>query len=138
MFVGLGAACGNGSNEADDDLVGDAYLDCGRDSCRVLYLYISNQSFADPDVAISIMVDGKQVLSDTFDVRGQHHWVLFTLVLEKGAHTLTARAGGHDADIDLAFTLDDPPTWGVLNFWFDEENGPRFRFYVSDERPVFG
>jgi hypothetical protein len=128
------SACG-GESPTEALPVRDPYFDCHGDGCRVLFLYVSNQSFAVPEVHISVLIDGKQALSEAFEVRDQHHHVLFPISVAKGAHTLTARAEGHNLEADFEFSLEDPPRWGVLNFWF--EGRPSFNFHDSEYRAGF-
>ena len=128
------SACRSDSSN-QDELIRRPYFDCD-DACRPLYLYVSNQSFEDPEVHIQVLVDGKQALADTFDVKDQHHWVLFPMNFEKGSRTLEARARGHSADTTFQFELGDPPLWAVLDFWSDEGEA-HFTFRESEQRPGF-
>jgi hypothetical protein len=125
--------CGSDSGTSSD-AVPEPYFDCAQ-QCRVVYLYVSNQSFAVSDVHISVLIDGNEAIAGEFEVRDQHHWVLHFLNIEPGPHTLLARARGHDADTTFEIVLGDPPIWGVLEFWF--EDGPFFTFRESSQRPGF-
>jgi hypothetical protein len=57
------------------------------DSCDLL-LMVSNQSYLDDPVVLTIAIDGIDVLSEPFEVRNQHHVVEFPLRLGAGEHLL--------------------------------------------------
>lgn len=100
-----------------------------------LHLWVSNQSFDIDPVDIAVYIDGQQVVCDSFDVEGQHNWILFDVELDPGTHTL--RALGNDGETELTETIDVPDErWAVLDFWFYPEEEPeRFTFSIHD-RPV--
>ena len=58
-----------------------------------LLLRVSNQSYLDDPVALTVAIDGREVLSQSFDVRNQHHFVQFPLSLGPGRHQLRASSG---------------------------------------------
>lgn len=63
-------------------------------------LWVSNQSFQDDTVSVTITVDGRQAVADEFEVEDQHNWVGFYLgALAPGEHHLAARS---DTGVDLA------------------------------------
>lgn len=99
------------------------------------HLWVSNQSFDIDPVDIAVFIDDRQVVCDSFDVEGQHNWILFDVELDPGTHTL--RALGHDGQIELTETIDvSEERWAVLEFWFYPEEEPeRFTFSIHD-RPV--
>jgi hypothetical protein len=96
-------------------------------------LLISNQSFADSTVAITITLDGETVIDQDFDVDGQHNWVEFTPAVEPGDHTITATSST-GAEFSADFNLpEDEPRWAVIDYWYYPEEGPRrFTFDISD------
>ena len=59
------------------------------DACDLL-LMVSNQSYLDDPVTLTVVIDGFRVLSQPFEVRNQHHFVRFPLRLAPGTHELTA------------------------------------------------
>ncbi len=46
-------------------------------SPRVLHIYVSNQSFADPFANLTVSVDGVRVVAGSFFVANEHNWTLF-------------------------------------------------------------
>jgi len=59
------------------------------DACRVpdaRVPMVSNQSYLDDPVVLTVVIDGVDVLSQPFEVRNQHHFVRFPLRLGSG-HT---------------------------------------------------
>jgi hypothetical protein len=102
-------------------------------------LWVSNQSFEDDTVAITIEIDGVEIVADTFEVGGQHNWFSFMIDgLEPGEHTLTATS-----DTGAAFegTFTPPPgepRWMVVDYWYypDDAEGRHFTFDESDE-PIY-
>ena len=55
------------------------------ESCDLL-LRVSNQSFLDDPVVLTVWFDGVEVLSQPFEVRNQHTYVHFPLRLGPGTH----------------------------------------------------
>ncbi|HXH80316.1 hypothetical protein [Nocardioides sp.] len=55
-----------------------------------LVLYVSNQSFDDEEVHLTVAVDGRAVVDGNFHVEDQHNWVKFPLEMSSGAHKVTA------------------------------------------------
>ncbi|MGH8911562.1 MAG: hypothetical protein ACRDVD_03545 [Acidimicrobiia bacterium] len=101
-------------------------------------LYISNQSFVDPTVTITITIDGERVIDQDFDVEGQHNWIEFIPDAEPGDHILTATSNT-GAELTIEFNLpDDEPRWAVIDYWYYPDEGPRkFTFDISDEPLAF-
>lgn len=97
-------------------------------------LYVSNQSFEDPYVRITIKIDGQVVVDEDFDVEGQHNWVTFTPDITPGDHTLEA-VSDTGAELRVSFTLPDgEPRWAVVDYWYYPDEGPRsFIFDISDQ-----
>ncbi len=101
-------------------------------------LWVSNQSFEDDPVTMTISIDGVQVVADSFDVGSQHNWFSFMIDgLEPGEHELTATSGA-GATFEATFTLPDEPLWMVVDYWYypDDAEGRHFTFSESDE-PIY-
>ena len=108
-------------------------------------LHVSNQSFADPDVHITVTIDGAAVADRSFDVGSQHNWIPFELELEPGAHEVVATS---DTGATSTFTLDvldGGHKYAVINYWYyppdpkypGATQTPRsFDFSQSDE-PIY-
>jgi hypothetical protein len=97
-------------------------------------LYVSNQSFDDDPVRITISIGGEVVVDDEFAVEGQHNWVEFTPDIEPGHHTLIATSDtGAEFTVDLELP-EGEPRWAVVDYWFYPDQEPRrFTFDISDE-----
>jgi hypothetical protein len=97
-------------------------------------LYVSNQSFEDPNVQITIAIDGVVVVDQSFAVEGQHNWSTFEPDVLPGEHILTA-ASNTGAELSVEFTTNaGQPRWAVVDYWWHHEDGPRkFTFHISDE-----
>lgn len=107
-------------------------------------LYVSNQSFADDTVDIKVLIDGKVVVHDNFEVKNQHAWHTFTFQLEPGKHTLQAHARSDSVVLKTDFELPVEKRWAVLNYWYNPTTKggvdltPRqMKFGIHEEQPGF-
>jgi hypothetical protein len=102
-------------------------------------LWVGNQSFDDDPVAITVAIDGVQVVDDSFEVGSQHNWFSFMIDgLEPGEHTLSATSDT-GAVFEATFTVPpDEPRWMVVDYWYhpDDELGRHFTFRESAE-PIY-
>ena len=103
-------------------------------------LWVSNQSFEDDPVAITIRLDGIPVVGETFFVESQHNWQSFMIRgLAPGDHTVTAESDT-GASRTWTFTLPaDQARWLVVDYWYypDDAEGRHFTFLESDEPVAF-
>ena len=100
-------------------------------------LYVSNQSFDKPKVDISISIDGKSLVTNTFLVENQHYWKIYSIQLNTGKHYLKAKAGFGPYEIERDFNIAEKH-WAVLNFWYknkidENTHPPGFSFEILDE-----
>ncbi|MCZ7378823.1 hypothetical protein [Micromonospora sp. WMMC250] len=58
-----------------------------------LHLWVSNQSFTDDLVALTVSIDGTTVVDRLFAVGTQHNWVLFPVRVAPGHHVVRIVAG---------------------------------------------
>ncbi|WFE52178.1 hypothetical protein [Micromonospora sp. WMMD1155] len=58
-----------------------------------LHLWVSNQSFTDDLVALTVSIDGTEVVDRRFAVENQHNWVLFPVRVPPGQHVVRIVAG---------------------------------------------
>jgi hypothetical protein len=101
-------------------LVGEAEAD--------LVLYVSNQSFDDEEVHVSVTIDGVTVVNGGFHVEGQHNWVDFPLALPSGEHEITAES---DSGATLRETFEVPQRktgYAVIEHWTDGGAALTWRF----------
>ena len=97
---------------------------------------VSNQSFANPDVEMRVVIDDDVVADQVFDVCGQHSQALFPLALAPGWHDLavTTDSGlGHRARVDVP---ESGPRWVLVSHWTEDE--PHLSVDVVSEQPGFG
>lgn len=99
-----------------------------------LHLYVSNQSFDDPDVRITVRVDGVLVVDDDFAVEGQHTWVSFPLAVPPGAHRVTATS---DTGVELEQSVRVPrgeDRYAVVEHW--TEAGEHDLTWLVQREPI--
>lgn len=97
-----------------------------------LHLWISNQSFADDPVDVTVSIDGSEIIAQPFAVEGQHNWVLFPLALPPGPHVLEVTSGT-GATLQEEFTLpEEGRRHAVLDYWDEtEDGGPLFTWQIQ-------
>lgn len=110
-----------------------------------LVLAITNQSYDDPGVGITVTVDGVVVVDQGFQVKDQHTMTFFGLDLPPGEHTvlITSDTGASvTQDVDLP---DGEPRWVHVTYWYldperedvtwggEEQPGPRLVVDVSEQ-----
>lgn len=105
-------------------------------------LYISNQSFEDDRVRITVHIDGVRLVDDDFDVEGQHNWILFPVELAPGEHRIEA-VSDTGASLEQTLTLPEGERrWAVLDYWFypdqgdDQDDVPRMFTFEAYDHPV--
>ncbi len=132
--VVLAIAC-SADPDGDPDLFREP---APRIGANEVLLYVSNQSYEDPDIQIIITIDGEVVVDDRFPVGNQHNWVPHLLYLSPGEHRLRAESST-GATFDGTFdTVRGQPRWAVLNYWNESgEEGKRFVLTSYDEPVAF-
>ena len=98
-------------------------------------LYVGNQSLEKPTMAITVTVDGRQLVSTDFQVGDQ---LRLALDLAAGPRRVVARAGDGRV-IDATFTMpEDGERWGVLTFYASAAYyAPHFQWQYLEEEPIF-
>lgn len=87
-----------------------------------LVLYVSNQSFEDERVRLTVVVDDVTVVDGNFHVADQHNWAAFPLRMPSGMHTIRAEA---DSGAALAETFRVPGNrtrYAVIDHWGEDES----------------
>ncbi len=108
-------------------------------------LGVTNQSFDDPDVALTVKIDDVEQVNESFAVEGQHKLKMFGLDLEPGSHTVTVLAD-NGATAERSFELPDGERrWVSISYWYfdplregitwggNERPGPAIEVAVQDE-----
>ncbi len=101
-----------------------------------LHLWVSNQSFENETVDISVSIDGDEVIDESFAVEGQHNWVLFPLAVPPGEHRLTAVSG---TGVEFGRTIMLPKgdrRHAVLDYWYYQNKRGRYFDLRVMERPA--
>jgi len=99
-------------------------------------LYVSNQSFAQTPVDITIHIDGKRVISSMFEVRNQHHRIKYRFKLTSGTHNLVAVSVKGEAKIERDFEIKDKKHWAEIDYWYSPEQGEEkiFLFQIQNKQ----
>lgn len=103
-------------------------------------LWVSNQSFGDDPVGLTISVDGTQIVLEQFHVEGQHNWIAFDLRgLKPGPHVLVASSDTGIEHVETFTVMEDEPRWLVLDYWheLDDQKGRHFTFAEFDHPVAF-
>ena len=101
-----------------------------------LHLYVSNQSFDEPTVRLRITMDGVELVSQEFDVEGQHSWVSFPVAAAAGSHTLLVTSDTGARETILLTLPEQGDRWAVVDYWSD--GGARVDWQLSDAPIGFG
>lgn len=98
-----------------------------------LAVIVSNQSYDDPDVDLTITVDGEVMIERSFAVEGQHTYVSYRLPLEPGDHRVVVRADT-GAIHERVVSLGSERRYLAVSYWGDNSSGPdAFSVEESDE-----
>lgn len=104
-------------------------------------LYVSNQSFEISPVDIKILIDGKIIIDDLFEVNNQHNWREFRFYFSSGKHVLNVVSKRGEAELQSEFTVTEKH-WAAVAFWFypDTHHTPtprQFTFIIQDTPILF-
>ncbi len=91
-LVGCGEAQGVDPAPHPEVTAADAAVRLVSEAEADLILFVSNQSFDDEEVRLTVMIDAVTVVDGDFHVEGQHNWVSFPLTLSSGGHEITAES----------------------------------------------
>ena len=86
-----------------------------------LVLSISNQSFEDGRVRLTVAVDGVIVVDDDFHVEDQHNWTSFPLALSPGDHEVTAEADSGAVLRESFEVRSDQTCYAAIDHWGGDE-----------------
>lgn len=144
LAVSLLAGCGDETPRAQDQQT--AQDDQAQDDVRVvaedeaqLHLWVSNQSFADDPIRITVTIDGVEVVDEEFEVEGQHNWLVFPIALPPGKHELEVTSGTGASLVKTFRTEEGASRYAVLNYWnYEDDDGRYLEWMIQEEPPVFG
>jgi len=86
-----------------------------------VHLYVSNQSFADPSVNLTVTIDGVEKFSKQCWVDDQHNWSHIEFELSKGKHTIEVNENDHNIINERKFSVHDD-LWIVVDYWYYPES----------------
>lgn len=99
-----------------------------------LVILVTNQSFDNPSVDITVSIDGDQVISEDFSVGNQHNFKVLELCLPEGSHSLSADSLKGEASMTTSFEL---PSKRWILLWYDFDEKRRNEGYIN-ARKAFG
>ena len=99
-----------------------------------LIVRVSNQSFYMDKVNLSIYIDGKLLVNDTYLVEDQHNYLYYYTVIEDGVHTISVKYDDKVIGEKAVEILGDKPTWISLNYWKQKNTKGHVEFQISDKR----
>lgn len=125
-----------------DVLEDNAIVDLGKfkglysselESQAKLNLMISNQSLYEDSVNLSIYIDKKLLVEDTYLVKDQHNYLYYYIVIEEGEHDISVEYNGKIIGEETIEIVNNKPTWVSLNYWNEKKTKENVNFYISDE-----
>lgn len=99
-----------------------------------LHLYVSNQSFDEPRVPVSVSIDGVVLVDEPFDVEGQHNWQAFPIAVGAGTHEVVVTGPNGATTTQQLVVPQRGDLWAVTNYWTNDRKGS-LDWMVSD-RPI--
>ncbi len=111
----------------------------GKDAEKAdLQLWVSNQSFIDDPVHLTVRIDGDLVVDDDFAVEGQHNFVSFPLQLPEGEHVIEVEA---DTGATLEKTFVTPASgdkrYALVDYWNYGEKKGRHLDWMFQKEPIY-
>lgn len=102
-----------------------------------LVLYVSNQSFDDDEVRITVRIDGETVVDGDFHVGSQHNWVSFPLAMPHGEHEITAETDS-GAELEERFSTPRSGTrYAVIDHWNEGGDDPDLEWLFQKQAMAF-
>lgn len=100
-------------------------------------LYVSNQSFAQTPVDITVYINGKKAISSEFEVAGQHNWVRHIFKLQPGKYKLKITSKKGEAKLEKEIEIVGKH-WAVIDYWYypEQDNKKHFSFHIQN-KPLY-
>ena len=121
-LVGCGAAQGVDPTPAPDVTASDAAVRLVNEAEANLVLLVSNQSFDDEEVRLSVAVDGVTVVDGDFHVEDQHNWISFPLALPPGGHEVTAESDSGATLRESFEVARNKSRYAVIDYWTEDDS----------------
>ena len=140
-LIAVATACSpswRDDNSAPVDIVADAA------GTSDLTLWVSNQSYTDKNVDVTVALDGVAIIDRSFNVGDQHNYIEHRIQLDEGTHRLDASTVIDGGKIELSeeFSIEaGQQRYAGLNYWHYVPTGPNdtssdppgFSFDIQDE-----
>ena len=127
---GCGAAEGEDPTPHADVTAADAAVALVDRADADLVLIVSNQSFDDEEVRLTVKVDGATVVDGNFHVEDQHSWIYFPLKVPAGGHEVIAESDS-GATLRESFDLPrDRTRYAIIEHWTEDDSAQ------TDDAPV--
>ncbi len=103
-----------------------------------LHLWVSNQSFKDNPIVLTISIDGTEVVDQSFEVGSQHNWILFPVSLPPGQHVLNA-ASETGSEMRQRFTSHATEArYAAVDYWnYADKHGRHITWRIQSNRMAF-
>lgn len=103
-----------------------------------LAVVVSNQSFLLPKIDIKVYIDGKQIISDDFDVGTQHNYKIYKVKVKNGPHIIKAKTLKGECVAEAVINYPEYKRCTVLYFYYKRPdnfyNVNQCTFYPSQFR----
>lgn len=144
-LVVVAAACSpswRNDNAAPVEIVADAA------GTSDLTLWVSNQSYTDKNVDVTVALNGVVIIDRSFHVGDQHNFIEHRIQLDDGTHRLDASTVVDGENIELSEEFSIEPgqhRYAGLNYWHyvptspndTSSNPPGFSLVIQDEPMSF-
>lgn len=121
-LVGCGAAQGTDPGPDPEVTAADAEVRLVEEDQADLVLYVSNQSFDDEEVRVTVAIDGIVIVDGDFHVEDQHNWISFPLEMSPGDHEVTADADSGAAMSETFQVPGDKARFAVIDYWGEDDS----------------
>ena len=103
-----------------------------------LHLWVSNQSFKDNPVILTISIDGTELVDQSFEVGSQHNWILFPVSLPPGQHVLNV-ASETGTEMRQRFTSHATEArYAAVDYWnYADKHGRHITWRIQSHKMAF-
>lgn len=141
LIVVFMAAC---SESAGNDNSAPVDITVTSEGTSDLTLWVSNQSYTDKNVDVTITLNGDIVIDRGFKVGDQHNYIEHRIRLDDGTHTINATTviDGETVVLSEDFTIEpNQQRYAALSYWHYVPTGPNdpssdppgFSFTIQDD-----
>jgi hypothetical protein len=118
-------ACGAADGEdpvPHSDVTASAAVALVDEAKADLVLIISNQSFDDEEVRLTVTVDGVTVVEGDFHVENQHNWIRFPLSVPSGGHEVIAESDSGATLHETFEVLRNKTRYAIIEHWTEADS----------------